>query len=143
MSLQPPPTQEILLEQETGFATLPWLLFFNQCFAGDAGTSWTPTFTSLGATGTPTITGRYFKINRFLAVFWVRVTPGTDTTSTAGTTYINNFPLNMAADGFCVALSNNLGSSSGHIVASNKRIYTPGWTALTTPVQVVGMVFLS
>lgn len=143
MSLQPPPTQEVLAEQETGFATLPWLLFFNQTFNGDAGNSWTPTFTSLGATGTPTITGRYFKLSKSIGVFWVRVTPGTDTTSTAGTTYINNFPLTMNADGFCVALSNNLGSSSGHVVASNGRIYTPGWIALTTPVQVVGLVFLT
>jgi len=143
MSLQPPPTQEVLVEQETGFATLPWLLFFNQTFAGDAGVQWTPTFTNLTVTGTPTITGRYFKLSRFIGVFWVRITPATDTSSVAGTTYIDNFPLNMAADGFCVAVSNGVGSSSGHVVATNRRIFTPTWTALTNPVQIVGLVFLS
>ena len=142
MTVQPPPIQEVLAEEGTGLATLPYILFFNQLFTGDSGTAWTPTFTSLGSTGTPTITGRYYKLSTFITVFWVRVTPATDTTSTAGTTYIDNFPLSLSNDGFCTAVSNGLGSSSGHVIASNRRIYTPGWSALTNPVQIVGVAFL-
>lgn len=141
MTMLPPPIQEVLTEEQSGNATLPWILFFNRSFTGDAGTAWTPTFTSLGTTGTPTITGRYYKLSQFLTVFWVRIVPGTDTTSTAGTTYINNFPEAMAFDGFCTAQSNGVGASTGHAVASNNRIYTPGWSALTNPVQIVGLLF--
>ena len=119
---------------------MPWLLYFNQLFNGDAGTSWTPTFTSLTASGTPTITGRYYRISQFLCYFNVLVTPSTNTSSTAGTTYIDNFPLDANSNGFCLTVSNNLGGGLGMVVASNNRVYVPSWTTVTTPINVIGVV---
>ncbi len=139
MSLEPPPILNPLVD-EKGVATLPWILYFNQLFIGDAGASWTPTFTSLAITGTPTITGRYYKLSQALCYFSVTITPATDTTATAGTTYIDNFPLTASANGICFAVSGNLGTVSGMVVASNNRIYVPAWSAVTVPLTVVGMV---
>lgn len=102
-SVQPPPIQHPVID-EGSLATLPWILFFNQVFSGDTGTDWTPSFTSLTETGTPTITGRYYKFGA-LVYFYVLVTPATDTSATAGTTYINNFPLDVTSDGACFAVS--------------------------------------
>src|SRR3982751_1886705 len=97
-SIKAPPIYEQLAEDD-GKAKLPWILYFNSLFTGDAGTSWTPTFTSLTTVGTPTITGKIYQIGRSLAYFAVRIVPSTSTTATAGTTYINNFPLVLKADG--------------------------------------------
>ncbi len=137
-SIQPPPIQE-QLANNLGVATLPWILFFNQLFEGDTGINWTPTFTDLTTVGTPTITGRVYRLSRRICFFRVTITPGTSTTSTAGTTYINNFPLTFANDGICFAVSGGNGSNSGHVVASNNRIFVPAWTAVTVPLTVVGM----
>jgi hypothetical protein len=139
MSNQPPPIQEQLTDDQQAL-TMPWILFFNQNFTGDLGTSWTPTFTSLTETGTPTITGRYYQISQALCYFNVTITPATDTTATAGTTYINNFPLTASSNGICFAVSGNLGSNSGMVVASNNRIYVPAWTAVTVPLTIIGIV---
>ena len=138
MSIQPPPIYEIL-SGEDGKPKLPWIVFFNSVYNGDAGLNWTPNFESLGVSGTPTITGRYYRLSQYLVFFRVTVIPDTNTTSTAGTTYIDNFPLVFSADGACIAVSGNLGATPGHIVASNNRIYTPGWTAATVPVTVLGI----
>lgn len=137
-SVQPPPIQHQVID-EGGLLTLPYILFFNQIFGGDTGTDWTPTFTSLTQTGTPTITGRYYKIGA-LVYFYVVVTPATDTTATAGTTYINNFPLDVTSDGACLAVSGLLGGSVGMVEASTNRIYVPAWSAVTVPLTVVGLV---
>lgn len=136
-SIQPPPIQDQMID-DTGIATLRWILFFNQVFTGDTGVEWTPTFTSLTTTGTPTITGRYYKIGP-LVYFWVLVTPATDSTATAGTTYINNFPLEVTTDGACAAVSGLLGGTLGMIDAATNRIYVPGWTTVTVPLTVVGL----
>jgi len=137
--IQPPPITNPVVD-ENQVATMPWVLFYNQLFTGDAGTSWTPTFTSLTETGTATITGRYYKLSQYLCYFNVTVTPATDTSAVAGTTYINNFPLTASANGICFAVSGNLGTNSGMVVASNNRIYVPTWTAVTVPVTVIGLV---
>lgn len=134
----PPPVRDQVIDGE-GFATLPWVLHFTQLYQGDTGEAWTPTFQSLATSGTPTITGRYYRIIRRIAFFWVRIVPGTNTSATAGTTYIDNFPLTFTSDGICFAVSGNLGSSAGHIVASNNRIYVPGWSAVTVPLTIVGI----
>lgn len=139
MTALPPPTRNPLTEQN-GVLTMPWLLFFNQVFNGDAGTDWTPTFTGLTISGTPTIAGRYYQISQYLCYFNILVTPGTNTSSVAGTTYIDNFPLTMNSNGFCLSLSNNLGGGLGMAVAASNRIYTPTWTTVTTPINIVGIV---
>lgn len=138
MSIQPPPLFEKLVGDD-GKPKLPWTVFFSALFDGDAGTAWTPTFQSLTVSGAPTITGRYYRISQYLVLFRVTIVPDTNTTSTAGTTYIDNFPLTFSADGVCFAVSGNLGATPGHIVASSNRIYTPGWSAVTVPVTVLGI----
>lgn len=123
---------------EEGIATLPWILFMNQLFTGDTGTIWTPTFTSLTQVGVPTITGKYYKIGQNLCYFAVRIVPATSTSCTAGTTYIDNFPLTVLGDGACLAVSGLLGSSAGQVEQGTNRIYPPAWTAVTVPLTIVG-----
>lgn len=134
-----PPIYDPVIESD-GKARLPWILFFNSLFTGDNGTPWTPTFTSLTQTGTPTITGKYFRISRSLVYFWVRIVPGTNTSAVAGTTYINNFPLTLQSDGACLAVSGLLGSSAGMCDSATNRIYVPVWTNVTVALTIVGIV---
>lgn len=138
MSIEPPPINDILAEQN-GLPSIRWILFFNQVFNGDAGTDWTPTFVSLGSTGTPTFSGRYYRLSQFLVYYRVTITPATDITSTAGTTYIDNFPLRFSADGACLAMRGGEGTVAGHSIASNNRIYIPPFSAVTVPLTIVGM----
>ena len=139
MSTLPPPTRNPLTEQD-GSLTMPWLLFFNQMFNGDAGTEWTPTFTNLTTSGSPTLTGRFYQLSKYLCYFNILITPATNTSAVAGSTYVNNFPLTMNSNGFCFSLSNNLGGGLGMVTASSNRIYTPTWTTVTTPINLIGMV---
>lgn len=139
MTTQEPPIRNPLTEKE-GELTLPWVLFFNQVFNGDAGTSWTPTFTGLTTVGAPTITGRYYQISQYLCYFNILITPATNTSSTAGATYVDNFPLQPSANGFCLVVGNNLGGAIGEFVSANNRIYTPSWTTVTTAINVIGFV---
>jgi hypothetical protein len=135
-----PPTQQPLVDKN-GAATLMWMLFFNGMFEGDAGEDWTPTLANLTEVGgAATKSGRLYQINQNLVYFTATITPVTNTSSTAGTTYINNFPLTLAADAACLAVAGNVGlGAAGHIVASNNRIYTPAWATITTPVTVIGL----
>lgn len=137
-SVRPPPTTQPMVDKD-GVVTLPWLSHFFGSYQGDVGASWTPTFTSLTETGTPTITGRYYRISRRLVYFSVLIVPGTNTSAVAGTTYINNFPLTFTGDGIVFAVSGALGDGPGHIVASSNRIYVPAWTSVTVPLTVIGM----
>jgi len=127
---------------ETGVASIPWTLFFNSIFTGDTGTSWTPIANSLTSTGTPTITGVYYKLSRNLVFYKITVTPATDTSAVAGTTYFSGFPLSMSGDGLVVAVAaaSNLGVGLGVSSASAERIYTPAWTAATVPITLLGMM---
>lgn len=139
MSLEPPPIYENIADQ-SGKASLAWILFFQNQFNGDAGTSWTPTFQNLTTTGTPTIRGKYFKLSKYLTYFSVNITPATDVSATAGTTYIDNFPLTINNDGVVFAVTGNLGDGPGHVVASNNRIYIPSLSAVTVPITLVGLM---
>jgi hypothetical protein len=133
-----PPIQTQIVD-EKGIATVPWILFFNGQFIGDRGKNWSPNFVNLAQVGVPTITARYYLISRSLAYFRISITPGTNTTSTAGTTYIDNFPKVLNGDGTCIAVSGLLGSTPGMIEASSRRIYVPGWSSVTVPLSVVGL----
>lgn len=139
MTISAPPTRNPLTEGE-GELTMPWLLFFNQLYYGDAGSDWTPTFVDLTSVGTPVITGRYIRISQFLCYFNVLITPGTNTSATAGTTYIDNFPLESYGNGFCLTVSGNEGGGLGVVRADNNRIYVPSWTTVTAPINIIGMV---
>lgn len=138
MNISPPPINDFVIDQE-GKANLSWILFFNSLYEGDTGEEWTPTAVSLGSVGTPTLTGRYYRIGRRLAYFRIVITPATSTTSTAATTYIDNFPLTMAGDGICFAVSGGTGTNSGHCVSANNRIFLPAWSAVTLPISIIGM----
>lgn len=138
MPISPPPINEILMEQN-GLPKIPWISFFNDVFEGDSGTVWTPVFSGLGSTGTPTLTGRYFRINQRICLFFVTITPATDTTSTAATTYISNFPLTFTIDSVCFAgTGSGAVQAIGGVRASDNRIYTPGWSAVTTAITIIG-----
>jgi hypothetical protein len=137
-TIEPPPIYSPLAGQD-GKALMPWTIYFNALFTGDLGKDWTPTFTSLTSVGTPSFTGRYYQIGQ-LCYFRIVVTPATSTTSTAGTTYVSNFPLTMNGDGICFAVTNGTGTSSGHCSSATNRIYTPAWSAITVPLSIIGIV---
>lgn len=138
MTIEAPPITDQLAETN-GLAKLSWILFFNSLFEGDGGNTFAPNFVSLGSTGAPTITGRYFRLNQRFCVFFVTITPATDTTSTAATTYIDNFPLRFTTDSVCFAgTGSGAVQAIGGIRAADNRIYTPGWSAVTTALTVVG-----
>lgn len=138
-TVQPPPVKDVLIDEE-GKPSISWLIFFNSLYEGDIGQDWSPTFVSLGTTGSPTITGKYILVGRRLCYFWVRIVPGTNTSATSGTTYIDNFPLTFGSDGLCAAIqtSGAIGSAIGAIQAANNRIYVPSWSLLAFPVTIVG-----
>lgn len=140
MTTEAPPTRKPLTEND-GVLALPWLLFFNQCFNGDAGTPWTPKFQNLTEVGgAATITGRYYRISQYLCYFNILVTPATNTSAVAGTTFIDNFPLTPSGNGICASLANNLGGGLGMVNAATNRIYVPSWGTVTTPINIVGIV---
>lgn len=139
-AVKPPPIYENVADEE-GKLKLAWVLFMNGIYTGDTGTTWTPTFTNLTVVGAaPTLTGKYYRIGKSLAYFNVKVVPGTNTSSTAGTTYISNFPLRLSADGACIAVSGLLGGGAGMCDQSSNNIYVPAWSAVTVPLTIVGLV---
>jgi hypothetical protein len=125
----------------SGKANLSWVLFFNKLSGGDSGTSWTPNFVSLTETGGAAgKTGKYYKLSNNICFFRVTITPVTSTSSTAGTTYIDNFPLTPINDGLCGATAGTFGGTLGVVTSSVNRIYTPGWSGVSVPVNVYGFV---
>lgn len=137
-----PPKTEPLVDRKDGFATINWLVFFEQVAEGDAGTSWTPTFVGLTENGVATKAGVYYRLSERLVYYRIVITPGTDTSAVNGTTYCNNFPLNMRANGVNVTCSGFTAAVSGS-TASDKRIYTATWTTITTPITIVGIAEVS
>jgi len=133
-----PPKTEPMVDDDK-FATLNWIIFFESLATGDLGSTWTPTFVGLTETGTATKTGKYYRISQRLAYFRIVITPATDTSAVNGTTYCDNFPLQMISDGANVTCSGFTASVSG-TTYSDKRIYTATWTAITTPITIVGLV---
>ena len=138
MSVNPAPITQPVLD-DSGVPTLPWTLFFNQNFEGDAGTSWTPTFVNLTESGAATKTGRFYRISQYLVYFTVTISPSTNTSATATSTYIDNFPLGINSDGFCVSVANTSGGGLGVVDASTNRIYVPSWSSVTVPVTILGI----
>lgn len=133
-----PPKTEPLVDNDK-FMTLQWLIFQDELANGDAGTTWTPTFVGLTEVGTATKTGVYYRLSKKLVVYRIVVTPGTNTSATAGTTYCDNFPLVMNAAGPVFSLSDYTATITGS-TPSNRRIYTGTWAALTTPITITGIV---
>lgn len=139
-TIQAPPIYQPLAETD-GKPTLPWILFFDQIFNGDNGTNWSPAFSNLTSVGIPTITGRYYQLGASVAYFTINIAPnGGNTTATAGTTFVSNFPLKMAGNGICFAVSGLLGTNSGMVELASANIYVPAWNAVTVPLTIVGIV---
>lgn len=133
-----PPIYEKLVNQD-GKLNLAWILFFNKIFQGDSGVDWTPTFTGLTITGTPTITGRLYKLSDAISFFRVDIIPATDTSAVAGATYINNMPVVATANGICFAVSGGIGTNAGMYDKTSNRVYVPTWTAVTAQVTIIGI----
>lgn len=139
MSLAVPPLYDKIIGEDQK-ANLNWTIFFQNLSDGDFGTDWTPTFVNLGTSGSPIYSGRYYQISKSLVFFRATISPnGGNTTSTAGSTYIDNFPLPFGGDGIVFAVSGNLGDGPGHIVASSNRIYVPAWSAVSIPLTIIGI----
>lgn len=139
MSTVPAPITQPVID-DNGLPTLPWLLFFNQTFEGDAGEAWTPTFQGLTEVGgSASITGRYYRISQYLVYFRIDIDPATNTSATAGTTYIDNFPLDITDNGMCTVVTNTTGGGIGIANAATNRIYVPAWTNVTTLTTVLGI----
>jgi hypothetical protein len=118
-------------------ARLAWIEFFAGLTNGDVGTAWTPAITGLTSTGTPSISGVYYKNSGFTD--WVvKIVPATDTTSVAGTTFID-LPFSVVADAALFAVSGT-NSASGAVNAASKKAYLPAWAAITSPVTISGRV---
>jgi hypothetical protein len=133
-----PPTFEALVDDNKK-ATLTWASFFEGLSTGDAGTSWTPTFTGLTEVGAATKTGVYYRLSQKVVFFRITITPETSTTAVLGTTYCDNFPLVIANSGVCASISSFTANVSG-VSASEGRIYTSAWSAITSPITLVGLM---
>lgn len=136
MSLPQLPLKTEPLVDEQQFPTLSWLAFFEGVASGDLGALWTPTFVNLSSTGTPTYSGVYYRLSAKLAAFFIVITPATDTTAVAGSTYCDNFPLVFTKQGVSFSISGSSAAVAG--ITTDNRIYTGSWSAVTTPVTIFG-----
>lgn len=136
-----PPRTEPVTDSDNN-ATVNWLAFFDSLADGDTGTVWTPTFTGLTEVGTATKTGKYWRLSKQIAYARIVVTPSTSTTAVLGTTYCDNFPLNITSAGVVATLSDYTANVSG-ATSSPKRIYTSAWAALATPVTIIALLEVS
>lgn len=137
MTTQPAPITQPVID-DNGLPTLPWTLFFNQNFQGDAGAEWTPTIQGLTGT-TSSVVGRYYRLSQYLVFFRITITPDGNTSSTAGTTNVDNFPLNFSFDGLNTVVSGSGGGAIGMNRASDNLILFPAWTNVSIPLTVLGM----
>jgi hypothetical protein len=135
-----PPQSEPVVD-ENQILTLNWLSSLSGLYSGDTGTIWIPAFTGLTEVGTATKTGVIYRLSDKLAAFRITITPATNTSAVAGTTYCNNFPLNITSQGFCVTISDYTAAITG--VTTNKRIYTSTWSLITSPITLVGILEVS
>lgn len=131
-----PATDKVL--DAAGKMALRWLLFLQNLMNGDPGTAFVPGIVGLNNTGgAPQVRGVYYENAGFID-FYIRITPITNTSSVAGTTYIE-LPFQPTSDCPCFATTQN-NTALGGIVAAIARAYTPQWTNITDPVTVSGRV---
>lgn len=138
MSVQPAPITQPVID-DSGFPTLPWTLFFNQNYQGDAGESWSPEITGLTGS-TEEVTGRFYRLSQFLVFFRINITPDGNTSSVAGTTAIGNFPLTFNSDGFNTVVSGSTGGAIGMNRQSDQQILLPTWTNVDAPLVILGLL---
>lgn len=142
MTIAQPPLYQPLADQ-TGKTAMQWALFFSLLATGDQGAEWIPNFSSLtSSSGTPTLDGWTYQLNSSLVLFRATVTPasGANTSATAGTTAITNFPFSMKQDGIVFAVGNKTGTGSGMCEQSSGKIWVPAWTTVSSKVTLLGIV---
>lgn len=130
------PIADKLLD-DTGKLRPTWVIYFSDLDRGDVGTTWNPAITGLVPVGTPTITGVYYQ-NEGFTDFAVKIVPGTNTSSTLGTTTIA-LPFNVVADVPAFAVAGN-GVFVGIVNAASKTLFLPTWTTVTLPITITGRV---
>tara|TARA_R100000808_G_C2070769_1_gene98398 strand:- start:120 stop:545 length:426 start_codon:yes stop_codon:yes gene_type:complete len=138
MTTNPAPITNPVIDEQ-GLPTLPWTLFFNQNFEGDAGNAWEPNIVNLTGS-TSAVSGRFYRISQYLVYFTITISPSGPTSSTAGTTYVDNFPLLFNADGVNAVVSGSSGGSLGMNRQSDNRILFPPWTNVSLPLVVLGIL---
>jgi len=131
-----PPRTEPMIDDDK-FATLNWTAFFESLATGDAGTTWTPTFTGLTEVGTATITGVYYRVSAKLAFVRIVITPATSTSAVLGTTFCNNFPLAIQGNGSVMTVSGFTAAPAG---VNSTGIYVATYTAITSPITITGLI---
>jgi hypothetical protein len=136
MTISSAPIADRLLD-DTGKCRPTWVEFFSDLTRGDIGTTWNPTINNLTSVGTPTITGVYYQ-NQGFTDFAVKIVPGTDTSSTLGSTTIV-LPFNVVSD-VPVHVVTGQTTAAGVITASSKTVFLPTWTAITSPLTITGRV---
>jgi hypothetical protein len=137
MTTQPAPITQPVIDNN-GLPTLPWTLFFNQNYNGDAGQTWTPVVS--GLTGVlESVAGRFYRVSQYLVFFRITLTPNGNTSSTSGTTNVNNFPLTFSFDGFNTVVSGATGGAIGMNRASDNLILFPSWTNVSAPLIILGL----
>ena len=136
MTISQAPIADKLLD-DTGKLRPSWVVWFSELQRGDVGTSWSPVFTNLTAVGTPTISGVYYQNDGFTD-FAIKIVPGTNTSSTAGSTTVA-LPFNVTADVPAGVVAAN-SVSFGVVNASGKTIFLPTWTTVAVPITISGRV---
>lgn len=130
------PIAEKLVDEEIKVKPV-WANYFDSIVQGDVGTSFAPNITALTATGTPTISGVYYQ-NQGFTDFYIKIVPGTDTSSILGTTFCK-LPFRVTADAGGFAVSGT-GAVPCAINAAAAIVYFPTWTNIAVPVTVSGRV---
>lgn len=122
---------------DKGKVTPVWANYFDSIVQGDVGTSFKPNITGLTSIGAPTISGVYYQ-NQGFTDFYIKIVPGTSTSSTLGTTFCT-LPFQVTAD---TGGSVVTGTSAVPCAINSAAgiVYFPNWTAITTPITISGRV---
>lgn len=137
MSLAQLPLRTEPLVDDQKFPTLAWQAFFENLAGGDTGTLWTPVFTNLTVTGVPTYSGTYYRLSQKLVAFFAIITPATDTTAVAGSTYCEGFPLTFTKQGVSFSISGSGAVSAG--IGTDGKIYTGSWGPTSSTITIFGI----
>lgn len=130
------PTLESIVDK-TGNVTMRWLQFFQYLLDGDSGTLWSPEFVGLISTGAPNFSGVFYE-NLGFVDFYARITPGIDTSSVSGSTYLN-LPFQPSQD-TTVFVNTDINGVATGLSASLKRVWMPQWDNIISPITVSGRV---
>jgi hypothetical protein len=136
MTISQAPIADKLLD-DSGKLRPTWVIYFGELNRGDVGTTWNPTIVNLASVGTPVITGVYYQNDGFTD-FAVKIVPGTNTSSTLGSTTIA-VPFSVTAD-VSANVVTGTSSAQGVVVASSKTIFLPTWSLITSPITITGRV---